>query len=469
MHGPGTPPPPPQAPRPRPDWWRRDYLLALLLGLLLAAVFNHDWDGFVFQTAVRQLLDGQSPYAVAQQRPFYAYLNPTDTETQWYAYPPLPLLAMAATYAPAVLLGLDGTSVAGTVPAGQAFVVNALLRILLKLPLVLATLSLAAVAGAWTRRLGSPPEEVRKVERRFLFNPFLLLVGCAWGMTDPALMALYMGGILAYRNGKPGKAGVLLALATLIKPFPALLLLPIVPYLLDRHGWKAFRRCAAAAALTAAPIVLPFLLAHPAGFWQQAIGMHLARLPQGVTPWTLWPLRLLSPQAIQVTSLVLMCSSLLLVGWAATKLRARGTSLMLTLLAGIAVLVWNRVLNEQYLVLVVAPLLILDQVHQLDRFGHFLTRWTPAVFAVVVAFGGFHFLTFLPPDVAMPLLQKPVDVVAQELRDQAPAFWRAWQGTLEFTIVGTLLGLGALGARLVAQELRSDPGRLVRRHFGPIA
>ncbi|MCA1811828.1 MAG: glycosyltransferase 87 family protein [Halobacteriales archaeon] len=469
MPGPGTASDPPPVPWRRPAWWRRDYLLALLLGLLLAALFQHDWDGFVFQTAVRQFLHGHSPYTVAQQRPFYAFLNPADSETQWYAYPPLPLLAMAATYAPAVLLGLDGSSVAGTVPAGQAFLVNALLRILLKLPLVLATLSLAAVGGAWAKRLGSPEDEVRKVERRFLFNPFLLLVGCAWGMTDTALMALYMGGILAYRNGKPGKAGALVALATLIKPFPALLLLPIVPYLLDRHGWRAFRRCVTAGLATAAPIVLPFLLTQPAGFWQQSVGMHLARLPQGVTPWTLWPLRLLSPHAISVTSLVLMCASLLLVGWAATRLRARGTSLMLTLLAGIAVLVWNRVLNEQYLVMVVAPLLILDQVHELQRFGHFLTRWTPALFAVVVALGGFHFLTFLPPDVAMPLLGDPVDVVAQNLRDEAPGFWRAWQGTLEFTIAGTLIGLGVLGGQLVAKELRSDPGRPVRRHFAPIA
>ncbi|HUR62279.1 MAG TPA: glycosyltransferase 87 family protein [Candidatus Thermoplasmatota archaeon] len=469
MPGPGSSPTQPPAPRGRPAWWRRDYLMALLLGLLLAAIFQHDWDGFVFQTVVRQFWEGHSPYTVAQHKPFYAFLNPTDTETQWYAYPPLPLLAMALSYAPAILLHLDGTSVAGTVPAGQAFLVNALLRILLKLPLVLATLSLAAVAAGWTRRLGSTPEEVRKVERRFLFNPFLLMVGCAWGMTDTALMALYMGGILAYRNGKPGKAGALVALAALIKPFPALLLLPIIPFLLDRHGWKAFGRFTLAGILTAAPIVLPFLIGQPAGFWQQSIGMHLARLPQGVTPWTLWPLRLLSPQVISVTSLVLMCGSLLLVGWAATRLRARGTSLMLTLLAGIAVLVWNRVLNEQYLVMVVAPLLILDQVHQLDRFGHFLTRWTPAVFAVVVAFGGFHFLTFLPPDVAMPLLGHPVDVVAQHLRDAAPWFWRFWQGLLEFTIAGTLIGLGILGARLVAVELRSDPGRPVRRHFVPIA
>ncbi|HUR63240.1 MAG TPA: glycosyltransferase 87 family protein [Candidatus Thermoplasmatota archaeon] len=469
MPGPGTAPTAAQAPWRRPPWWRRDYLVALLLGLFLAAVFQHDWDGFVFQTAVREFLHGHSPYTVAQHKPFYAFLGPTDTETQWYAYPPLPLLAMAVTYAPAVLLHLDGTAIAGTVPAGQAFLVNATLRILLKLPLVLATLSLAAVAGAWTRRLGSPPDEVRKVERRFLFNPFLMLVGCAWGMTDTALMALYMGGILAYRNGKPGKAGALVALATLIKPFPLLLMLPIVPYLLDRHGWRAFWRFVGAGLATAAPIVLPFLLTQPAGFWQQSIGMHLARLPQGVTPWTLWPLRLMSPQAISVTSLVLMCGSLLLVGWAATKLRARGTSLMLTLLAGIAVLVWNRVLNEQYLVMVVAPLLILDQVHELDRFGHFLTRWTPTVFAIVVAFGGFHFLTFLPPDVAMPLLHEPVDVVAQHLRDAMPWFWKFWQGTLEFTIAGTLIGLGVLGARLVAKELRSDPGRPVRRHFAPIA
>jgi hypothetical protein len=438
---------------PARPWRRWDYWAAFGAMLVLGALFQHDWDGYVFETAVRQLWQGETPYEVAERDPPFAYLGPTDRHAQWYAYPPLPLLAMAASFLPAILLDLPE-------PAQ---------RVLLKLPVMLATLALAGVAAAWSRRLGASAEDAVRIERRFLFNPFLLLVGGAWGMTDTALMAVYMGGLLAYANGKPGRAGVLVALATLIKPFPALLLLPILPYLIAQHGWAPLRRAAAAGTLTAIPILAPFVLTAPHGFWQQAVGMHLARAPQGVTPWTLWPLDLLSAKAITVASLVLMCASLLAVGWSATRLRGRGTTLLLTLLASISVLVWNRVLNEQYLVMVVAPLLVLDLAHQLDRFGHFLTRWTPAFFAAMIVAGGFHFLTFIPPDIALPLFGQSVDAVAEDLRTAAPGFWKSLQNVIETGVILTLLALGALAARIVSQRLRATRRERVRHHFAPIA
>ncbi|MFA5944287.1 MAG: glycosyltransferase 87 family protein [Candidatus Thermoplasmatota archaeon] len=431
----------------------RAYWYALAGYLVLAALFIHDWDGYVFRTSARQLWEGRTPYQVAETDPWYGFLNPTDRNVQWYAYPPLPLLAMALSYAPAVFLDLP------------PFVG----RILIKLPAIFGTLALAYVAGQWARRLDADEAQQRKIQVRFLANPFLILVGPVWGMTDTLLMALYMGGLLTYAQGKPGKAGVLVALSVLVKPFPLLLLLAIAPYLLVRDGRKPFFRFAATGTATGILVSLPFLLTGAHGYWRQAVGAHLARDPQGLTIWSLWPFDLLPANAISGLSLALMALALLAVGVAATRLRGRGTSLVLTMAAGAAVLVFNRVVNEQYLILVVAPMLILDVAHRLDRFGHLLTRWTPTLFALTIVFLGFHFLTFMPPDVANLVLPAPVDYAAFVLRTLWPTFWMVLTRFFEVAVPLTLAALGVLAIDLMRSSwVRShadDPK--ARAHLAP--
>ncbi len=440
----------------------RAYWYALAGYLVLAALFIHDWDGFVFRTAARQMWGvdaswapetGRTPYQIAETDPWYGFLNPADRAVQWYAYPPLPLLGMAFTYAPAVFLDLP------------PFVG----RILIKVPAILGTLALAYVAGQWTKRLDGDAAEQHRIQVRFLRNPFLILVGPVWGMTDTLLMALYMGGLLAYAHGRPGKAGVLVALSVLVKPFPVLLLLAITPYLLARDGRKPFFRFAAAGTATGLAISLPFLLTGAHGYWRQAVGAHLARDPQGLTIWSLWPLDQLPSDLISGLSLGLMAVALLAIGIAATRLRGRGTSLALTMAAGAAILLFNRVVNEQYLVLVVAPLLILDVVHRLDGFGRFLNRWTSTLFAATIALLGFHFLTFMPPDVANLVLPATVDYAAFILRTWAPGFWAGVTRFLEVAVPITLIALGALAVDLMRSSWvrahADDPK--ARAHLAP--
>lgn len=418
------------------------YRTALLGYVVLAALFVHDWDGYVFATSVEMLWKGHTPYAVAGNDPWFGYLNVADEHVQWYAYPPLPLLAMALTYLPSILLPLPPF----------------LDRILLKLPMILGTLALAWVGGAWARRLGSDDATARRIETRFLANPFLILVGPVWGMTDTLLMALYMGGLIALAQGRRQLGGILVGLSILVKPFPILLLLPLAPYLIARDGWNKTLRFGAWAAGTALAVCLPFAIAEPAGFWRQAVGAHLARDPQGLTLWSLWPLSELPNQVISVASIAVMAAALLLVGIAATRLRGKGTSLVLTLAAAIAILVANRVVNEQYLVLVVAPMLVFDVVHRLDGFGHWLTRWTPALFAAAIALVGFHFLTFIPPDLANPLFGgRPVDYVAFLLRSATPWFWRFVADFFAFAVPLTILALGIMAWRLVRHLLAASP------------
>jgi hypothetical protein len=432
---------------PRPYWW------ALGLYLVLAALFIHDWDGYVFRTASRQVWEGQTPYQVAQGEPWYAFLNPADRHVQWYAYPPLPLLMMALAVAPDLVLDLPPF----------------LDRVLLKLPAIAGTLALAAVAGGWAKRLEASPEEQRRIVRRFLFNPFLVLVGPVWGMTDTLLMALYMGGLLAYAHGRTARGGVLVGLSVLVKPFPVLLLLAIAPYLLSRDGRRPFLRFCGAAVATCLLASLPFLLLDAGAYWQQAVGAHLARPPQGLTLWSLWPLDQLPATAISALSLALMAAALLAVGVEATRLRGRGTSVVLTLAAACAVLAFNRVVNEQYLVLVVAPMLVLDVAHRLDRFGHWLTRWTSWLFAAAIVLVGFHFLTFIPPDVARLFLPVPVDEAAGIVREASPHLWGFVRESFEVAVPLTLAALGVLAFRLMRSSWHrqhvDDPRQ--RAHLAP--
>lgn len=420
--------------------------------LVLAALFIHDWDGYVFATAVRQFWDGQSPYSIAPSDPWYGYLNVADQHVQWYAYPPLPLLAMALTYAPSVFFDLP--------PPVD--------RILLKMPMILGTLALAAVAGRWTRRLGGSDDEVVHIERRFLTNPYLILVGPVWGMTDTALMALCMGGLLLLAHGRARLAGIFVALSILVKPFPLLLLMPLIPYYARRDGWPTLRRFGASAAVTGAIVCLPFIIASPAGFWRQAVGGHLARDPQGLTVWSLYPLSTLSPAVVAVASLAVMAAALLAIGWAATRISGRGTTLVVLLAAAIAVLVANRVVNEQYLVMVVAPMLVLDVAHRLDRFSHVITHVAPTMFAAAIVLVGYHFLTFIPPDIALPIFTVPVDVAAFHVRAAAPAFWRFVETFFAVAVPLTILLLGIVAFRLLRASVAASAATLAQPGIGSV-
>lgn len=367
----------------------------------MGALFVHDWDGYVFEQSVRDFWDGYSPYTVAEEAPFYTFLNVQDPHPQWYAYPPLPLLAMSVTFLPEHFLDLP--------PLAE--------RVLLKAPMILGTLFLAVGAGLWTRQLGKTEATRIRVERLLLFNPFVILVGPMWGMTDPALVALFLFGALKFEQGRPYQAGVYFALSALIKPFPILLALPLVAYYVHSRGWKSVGRVIAAGLPVGAAVCLPFLLTNPDSFLNQVIGVHLQRQPQGLTIWSVTGLNQLSPQVVGAASITLVSVALLLLSFIAPRLEGKTAPLVLLLASSVQLLFWNRVVNEQYLILVVAPLLLLHGAGVLeDRLSRVAARAAPLLFGAITILQGFHFLTFVPPDVALRTFHKPVDVVAYETR-----------------------------------------------------
>lgn len=430
--------PEPRRPRVALRYWG-----ALALYIVLGAFFIHDWDGYVFERTVRDFWEGESPYTVAAEEPYYTFLSDTDEEPQWYAYPPLPLLAMTLSFIPEFLFN---------VPPFME-------RVLLKLPMILGTLGLARVGGLWARHLGHGQRITVRVERLLLFNPLLVLVGPMWGMTDPALMALFLFGLLRLDQGRGFEAGVWLGLSALVKPFPLFLGIPLVAYYLHRHSWRPLLHAAATGIPTMAFLIMPFALAHGQAFWNQVVGMHLAREAQGLTLWALPGLDMLPSRTIQVASVSLMAISLLLVSWFALRMEAPTAPLMLTMAAALGVLIWNRVLNEQYLALVVAPLVLMAGVGVFrETWSRIVAHGAPQVFAVVTLIQGFHFLTLIPPDVALWLLGRPVDSVA---RDVGIAFNWGLDSEVAYAIpvilvLATLGVLAAVGLRSLAAQARQD-------------
>jgi hypothetical protein len=398
--------------------------------VVLAGLFIHDWDGFVFENSVRDFWHGKTPYAVAEDQPFYTFLGINDAHPQWYAYPPLPLLAMSVTYIPEMLFNAPPF----------------LERILLKLPMVLGTLAVAFVGEAWAAHLGKPAETGRRVRTLLLFNPFLMLIGPVWGMTDPALIALFLFGALRFQQGRTAESGIFIGLATLIKPFPVLLALPLASFFLYEQGWRRVGKAFATACATVLAICLPFVLTTPRGFFQQIVLFHLARPVQGLSIWKLVPDGQANAESIEAASFVLLSASLLLLAFLAPRVRSPAAPVLITLAASVQVLFWNRVVNDQYMVLAVAPLLLLFGLGELESAtARWAARIVPAVLALFTVVIGWHFLTFIPPDIALPAFGKPVDVVAEEIRQHIEPLRRLH---LPDNVAATLFVLG-LGANIL--------------------
>lgn len=397
------------------DWWRRfwatrhgPYVVAFVLQAALAPWFIHDWDGFVFIRTVEQLVGGVTPYAVAQDAPSYIFLNEDwPTPNSWYAYPPGPLLLMAPVLGVLVLLGVAALPV---------------LRLALKLPLIAANLALAYAVGRLVQDLGGDERARRRAELFVLFNPFLIFIAAIWGMFDAAMMALLLASIMLLHRHKPVLAGAAFALAALVKIFPLFVspafLIVALRMLPRKRDAAAFVTSAVG---TFALVCLPFFVGAPQGFYQQVLGMHLARPPQGFPPVNLLHLPRFTdarfgfalwdnpePWVVPAVSLALLVPTLLLVYAYAAVGRADARRLVMVALLGLtAAMLFGKVVNEQYFVMPLALLSVLafaPGASRLGRAGLAAVTWGALVAALVV---GFHFLTFLPRETAMFLVGMP--------------------------------------------------------------
>jgi len=374
------------------------YILSFALQCVLAALFIHDWDGFVFERSARDLLGGVSPYQTAIAAPPYIFnMYDVPPVPEWYAYPPLPILMFGSTYG----LGL-------LVPSASP----AFLRLCLKLPFIIGNLLLARISA----RLVGSDRTLGRTELFLLFNPFLIFIGAVWGMFDSLMVLFMVASLLLLREKRPALSGGAFGAAALLKLFPVFFLPAVIFWAQRRCGNRGAGRFLAATAAVVAGVSLPFFIQSPDGFLQQVLWVHLQRPPQGISlvglPYYMsylndllgLSLPVLGLREVSLLSIAFLVPSLLLAYLAAY--RAKKESDILFALAGIAfaLMLFNKVVNEQYLVL---PLVLAYLYGKHRGSSAALSSMSRRIAVALTAGGtvagiviGFHFLTFIPPDTA---------------------------------------------------------------------
>lgn len=432
------------------------YALSFALQLLIAPWLIHDWDGFVLIRSAQDFLGGITPYHVSEAAPPHIFLDdqwpPVNT---WYAYPPLTLLLTAPFVGLAQLL-TDGAPWA--------------LRLGLKLPMILGTLAVAYVAGRIVGELAGI-EKRRLAERLLLLNPFLIFLSAAWGMFDAIMMALLLASVLLLARRSHVGAGVAFGLAALVKVFPLFVAPLYALHVWRRDGLARASRFVGAAVATATAVALPFFLAAPAGFARQVLTMHWERGAQGFALVS-FPLQLqnlnnlfgwsipIAPRGIVLAAsgmLLLVVVLLLHARWHTA--RTSVDLLRLTSVVFIAVLLVNKVVNEQYFVMPIVLLTVLGLVGALPSLAAARAyTWGAFVSSLLI---GLHFVTFIPADLTGGTTLRPDEAV------QAAAWALDLPVLVVFSIphaIAILVLVPALvhSVRIVAPELR-DAARDVAR------
>lgn len=446
---------------PVPRW--AVYAGSAAIQLVIAALFAHPWDTFVFQRSVEDLLlRGLTPYQVAEAAPSYTYWGGSlPAIPMWYAYPPLPLALMVASYFPSAL---------GWIPFAWTG------RLLIRLPFVAATLGVAAVAR---RLVASAPgataatqAKADRLERTLLLNPLFIAIAAIWGQFEALILLLLLLSVLALRKAHYGRGGAWWALAVCVKIFP-LYLVPLLAVQLHRRGGrKAVLRFAGVAAAVGGAINLPFLLWSPRGYLQQVFLMHGERAPARLAPlkyvsmglealsqafphqlpgaatWSAW---------LGAVSLVLVTAVLMALAAASRKgPLGEGRLLEWTALSFLGGLLATKVLNEQYLILPLGLLLVARAHPQASRLTRGLGPRFVAIgsWAVVTAglLGGLNILYAVPAPIAKAVFGS----LAPEAVGHLAATLGLSTAGLK-TILKWLTGLFLLGPALVAVRNLARP------------
>ncbi len=184
----------------------------------------------------------------------YSYGGANAEWTYWPVYPPLAFyvfgLLEGIYFGTAHLLGLN--------PSHDPLFSHAL-RLVLKLPAILADLGVISFIYVLARRVMSPTRALL-ASATYALSPGILIVTLLWGQTDGVvLLFAALGLYFAYRR-QGIWAGVLLALAVGFKPQPAIFIPLGLIYLYRWGGWREAARAAASLAGVSLMLWLPYLV-----------------------------------------------------------------------------------------------------------------------------------------------------------------------------------------------------------------
>ena len=402
------------------------YILSFLICLAFAGIFFHDWDGFVLITSAEHFLQGITPYEISQSQVPYTFAPYPPYEQQWYAYPPLPLLLYTPFYAIFHFSPLTDPIIA---------------RILIKIPFILGNLLCAYLVFKLISQ-NSTLENAKKAETLILFNPFLIFISAIWGMFDIWIVNFILLGVLCLSHNKWSWSGICFGLACLVKPIPIILAPLFLAYIWTQT--KSITKMMTFLIFTVGTLILislPFWLRSPEGYLMQTIGMHLDRAAQGFSLFnlttinesikSLFGIEFLSDTVVNLLSSFGLVLLAIAIGASFLYYLRRENGSISILLGYITMLIiiflaTNKVVNPQYYVLPIVFLLsyyyssdnhwIIDK-SQILRLYRFLL--VPVTISSILI--GYHFLMFIPPDIALHVFGQPVGSIITQLSQAGPS------------------------------------------------
>lgn len=366
------------------------YSIALVIRLAFAIPFTHDWDGYIFSTSAKNFLKGETPYmTVIKNDPSIYPDSDRPMDQQWYAYPPLPIFMFSVPLALMNALNISLTEIEE--------------NLILKLPVIVGDLFTAWLVKKFLE--SKSLKLAKRAELLVLFNPLLIWISSAWGMFDIWMASFLLLFFLSLRKFRFWQAGIFVALACTTKLFPVFFLPVIGVYVFrtvkdDNQRWRLFLGFL----ISLAVIVVPFFATSPRGFLNQNLLMHIQRSTQGLSIPAFFDYyknfyQLPEIPLTKISTLLMYLSMLAVFLLAFVKVKSEEGLLWAMTATYIPMLVFNKVANEQYFVLLIVLLIALLFSPTSFRFPRKIFSFIKmaATYGVLITASllGFHFLGFL--------------------------------------------------------------------------
>lgn len=351
--------------------------VALALRLLLLPL-GHPWDITTMYNTFVDLGHNHSPYATMRDLTDLARAAMWRVWYEYYAYPPGPIYLYYPLAQAFHWLHPTATSF---FPVPGSVAMPRLpwdFYLLYKAPIWAADFGIAAVLARLTGTV--------RAWRDYLLNPYVLLISGAWTFDAVMVLGLVLG-VYWLQRGRLGWAGAALAVGTMVKFIPALIVPVGALYLIKR------RRHPREVALFLG-VYLAVCLAQVAPFAQGTLyilGFQGARYGGGMNFQVYWTLWRLHPDWVNTTPMLFaagafgaptLAIALLLAYWYITVTEMPLSRMVVITL--LAYLIGTKLVNEQY-VLALFPFTLIE-ARRLGGAWHWLHRafWLVAlVFAIM--------------------------------------------------------------------------------------
>lgn len=160
---------------------------------------------------------------------------------------------------------------------------NYVYTLILKLPIIATDFTIPVLLSALIRQIRPNTTlnsaAISRLSRSFLLNPFVILVGAVWGMPDNMIAAALILALL--KLPKPRLSGAFLALSVLVKPYPLIMLPPLLRHLKSK-SWQFLLPLILLVVMGSIGPLL-FLRGNPGRLFE-VLASQTIRLPNAISP-----------------------------------------------------------------------------------------------------------------------------------------------------------------------------------------